>query len=701
MLQYLLSFFAAGWLFLTVWVSPALAQEEEELEMELFFTEEETVTSAARHEQEIGMSPSAITVITREDIEASGATSLTDLLRLVPGMNVVYTTPSFTGVTARLNYTNENNHFLVLIDGREANVELLGQPLFEAQPISIDDVERIEVIRGPGSSLYGANALAGVISITTRALPEKTTGSISLHASEIGKTSARGMVSTRIDSLGISLNGSYDYSGLFTDHRIKGLEMWRLRAVAEFRLSETMRVLLDAGVADGTGPVSSPLGTLAASMPLRNIRLAFESEELRGQLYWIQGPFSGEMDTPLEFAGVNLAHVLPFHISGNTIDGDIQWKIPRFWDPLLLIIGGGGRVSMLSSDQMLDAETFGDITSAKYHQPGIDHLEARAGAFIHAELTPTDWVTITGGARFDYNTVTGEFISPRLSTVFRPASKQFIRLGASRAFRKPSFLETHAHVMVDFPSDSPITGEGRDQFQEFMTRVMGNANAGNEELLSFEAGYLGLFLDGELQIALDLFYNLYGNELEVMSDIRTNANGLPDLINSSIMNIGSSDVLHIAGGELSIKYNPTKSISLLATWAHRNVINRETDESPKNMISLGGRFKFESGFIGSLFAFARSEYVNRWGGDPGGILLPLTVARMPNVLLLMGKLGWYWSIREVAELEAGLKLMLPISPFEAPHFSYRDEQGGETQGGRLYGADELRRMVTVYLQGSF
>jgi len=697
----LFSFFVGSWLILAVWVSPTLAQDEEDLEMEMFFTEEETVTSAARHEQEIGMSPSAITVITREDIEASGATSLTDLLRLVPGLNIVFTTPAFTGITARLNWSNENNQFLVLVDGREVNIELLGQPLFEAQPFSIDDIERIEVIRGPGSSLYGANAMSGVINITTRALPERRTFEFGFSAGEIGRTTARGLATTRIGSWGLGLSGGYTFSGTFFDQRSLGLKVWKVRAVAEYRLSDTQRIVLEGGFTEGQGPIASPIGTLDSSMPLRNISLVYESENLRGQLYWMQSPFSGNMDTVLEYFGIRLAQFVPFKVNGQTIDGQVQWKIPRFWDPLLLIVGAGSRVSLLNSDQLLDASTFGDITSAKYRQPGIDHLEARAGAFLHTELAPTDWMTITCGARFDYNTVTGEFISPRLSTVFRPAARQYLRLGVARAFRKPAFLETHTHLMVDFPADSPISGPAQDHFQQFMTRVLGNLELVNEELFAIEAGYLGFFFDGKLRVALDLYYNFFRNEAELVSNIIDGESGLPDLFESSLMNVSNHDYLRIVGSELTIKYSPIKSISLLASWSHREVLNREVDESPKNMITVGGLFNFDCGLVGSLYAFSRSDYWNRWGSSPGGLLEPLQAAHMPSVILVLGRLGWRWAKSDTVELETGLKLMLPISPFEAPYFNYRDEQGGQTQDGKLYGADMLRRMVTVYLQGSF
>ena len=149
------------------------AEAQDETEMELFFAEEDVVVSAARHQQEIGMSPSAIWVIIREDIEASGAITIPDLLRQVPGADVTITAPFMPTISARLGWGNENNQFLVLIDGREINMELLGMSLFELEPVTLDEVERIEIIRGPCSALYGANALAGVINITTRPIGER------------------------------------------------------------------------------------------------------------------------------------------------------------------------------------------------------------------------------------------------------------------------------------------------------------------------------------------------------------------------------------------------------------------------------------------------------------------------------------------------------------------------------------------------
>jgi len=686
---------------------PEGAGEGDELEDEFALLEEAAVVeSAARHKQEIGMSPSAITVITREDIATSGATTIPDLLRLVPGMDVIVTSALFAQVTSRLYWTNEGQHYLVLVDGREANVELMGFPVWASLPIFLEDIERIEVIRGPGSSLYGANALAGVISITTRGVPKEDSGWVRVSGGEVGAFSAGARATTRTGDWGFSLSGGVDYSGGFSDHRVTGRNSWMVRSVVEYRLSESKRLLLDGGLSYTEGPLTTSMGALDGYTSFRTLRLAYQSDDLRGHLYWMQHPLEYETKSALEYAGILLARPMTWPVDTHSVDGEVQWNLPRFWEPLLLIVGGGGRAAWLDSENSLDAETFTDMTSPRYHELGAQHTEARASAFVHAELAPADWVTVTGGARFDYNTVTDPFISPRLAAVFRPAPGQFIRLGVARSFRKPSYLETGAHMGVVFPEGSPIQGPAQDKFMEFMTRVLGNSDLDNEELLSFEAGYLGRFLDGKLVLGLDLFCNLHTNLIFLDSNIQVTEQGLPDLNTSSFMNENMPIYdMDIIGGELTVRYSPSRNVSLFAAWAHRQVFFRETgkssDENPKNLITLGARFRAEWGLLGSLYAFSRSEFWDRNVGNPAGLLEPLLFDHMENVVLVLAKLGWTLAASGGVELEAGAKLFLPISPFSPPYFRYREKGGGVTAMGQDYGGDHFRRVITGYLQGTF
>ena len=681
------------------------SEEDELIDEFAMLAEDAMVELAARHKQEIGMSPSAITVITREDIEASGATTIPDLLRLVPGMDVVIASRFFTAVSGRLFWTYENNLYLVLVDGREANVELAGQAVWEVQPISMQDIQRIEIIRGPGSSLYGANAVAGVISITTRAVPEETAGYVHLLGGQSGTLMANAQASTRLGDFGFSVSGGVDIGRSFVDPSNVTKDVWKLRAVGEYSWSDEDHLLLDLGLSGGTGPFSTAIGMLDTEYSLRLVRMAYESKQLRGQVYWIQTVIDINLDTPLEYHEVRLARIPAATLDGHTIDAEVQWTLPTFWKPLLLIAGGGGRASNLSSDQMLDGETYADIASPDYHEPGIDHWEFRASAFVHGELAPADWVTATFGARFDYNTVTDVFLSPRLAAVFRPVAGQFIRMGVARAFRKPAFLETHAHLPAYCPADSPLAGPACDGFQEFMSRVLGNDRLGNEELTSFELGYLGQFLDKQLSVAADLYMNFYSDTIEMQSEIVSDERGLPDLINSNLKYNHIADQWDIFGSEIVVRYSPYQAFSLTLAWSHREMFDHQSgdwiDKVPKNMFTLGGRFRTPAGLVGSLYLFSRSEFLDTAVSNPKGLLEPLLIQKMQTVFLGMAKLGWRWNSPLGLDLETGCQLFLPISPFQAPHFHYFELGGGFTPDGTHYGGEQLRQMVSVYLLGSF
>jgi outer membrane receptor for ferrienterochelin and colicin len=439
---------------------------------------------------------------------------------------------------------------------------------------------------------------------------------------------------------------------------------------------------------------------------MRTLRLAYQSEDVRAQVYWLQMPGSANMLAPLNFNDLHLADIMPIDFNAHTINAEAQWMLPSFYEPLLIIVGGVGRASYLASDQLLDGETYTDITSSRYRKPGITHWEGRAGAFVHTEYSPTNWVTINGDLRFDYNTVTEEFLSPRLALVFRPSSDHFIRLGAARSFRKPAFMETHAHLNVVFPPDSPITGGDQETFREFMTRGLGNPKLENERLLSFEAGYRGEFLEKRLSVSLDLYYNLYTHRISINENLIENEQGLPDLEQSSFLFVNRRKRDRtIFGSELAVRYHPSRNLSLLASWTYREEIetrNGKTDDgSPQNLMILGGRYKNDSGLLLSLYAFTRSEL--RAGGvpSPGGLLEGNIDEYIDHVVLLLGKIGWRSIWTHDLKIEFGLKLFLPISPFQAPHFRYSESGHWVTPTGQHSGGDLLRRMVTAYLQGSF
>jgi iron complex outermembrane receptor protein len=130
------------------------------------------VTSASKKEQKLSKVPAAIFVITQEDIYRSGATNIPDLLRMVPGLEVAQINPSTWAISARGFNGQYSNKLLVLIDGRTVYTPIFSGVFWDAQDVPLDSIGRIEVIRGPGATVWGANAVNGVINIITKSAEE-------------------------------------------------------------------------------------------------------------------------------------------------------------------------------------------------------------------------------------------------------------------------------------------------------------------------------------------------------------------------------------------------------------------------------------------------------------------------------------------------------------------------------------------------
>jgi iron complex outermembrane receptor protein len=126
------------------------------------------VTSVSKKEQKMSQAAAAIFVVTQEEIARSGATNIPDLLRMVPGMDVSQINANTWAVSARGFNDQFSNKLLVLIDGRAVYTPLLGGVNWDTQDVPLEDIDRIEVIRGPGATVWGANAVNGVINIVTK-----------------------------------------------------------------------------------------------------------------------------------------------------------------------------------------------------------------------------------------------------------------------------------------------------------------------------------------------------------------------------------------------------------------------------------------------------------------------------------------------------------------------------------------------------
>ena len=145
------------------------------------------ITSASRKEQRAADVAAAFFVVTHEDIRRSGMTTIPDLLRLVPGVDVAQINSNKWAVSVRGFNGLRANKLLVLVDGRSVYDRLFSGVLWDEQDLVLDDIDRIEVIRGPGAATWGANALNGVINIVTKAAADTQGGFVRVDGGRAGE----------------------------------------------------------------------------------------------------------------------------------------------------------------------------------------------------------------------------------------------------------------------------------------------------------------------------------------------------------------------------------------------------------------------------------------------------------------------------------------------------------------------------------
>ena len=226
------------------------------------------VSSASRKQEKFFETSAAIFVISREDIRRSGLTSIPELLRMVPGLQVAHIDANKWAITARGSNGRFANKLLVLIDGRSVYTPWFSGVYWDVQDVLLEDIERIEVIRGPGGTVWGTNATNGVINIITRAAKDTQGGLLSAGAGN----QERGFASLRYGARAGSKGHYRVFAKYFDRGRFElpsgqdAQDQWHFGRVglrADWELSPEDTLTLDAGLYGGRAGVTTTRKYLA------------------------------------------------------------------------------------------------------------------------------------------------------------------------------------------------------------------------------------------------------------------------------------------------------------------------------------------------------------------------------------------------------------------------------------------------------
>jgi outer membrane receptor protein involved in Fe transport len=661
------------------------AQEGDILEDEFeLLKEEEIVYTASKHEQDIAESPSAVTVITRGQIENTHCTDVICLLRQVPEVDVRRVLPLYIAVGARALTGELGDKVLVLLDGREENHEMFGMPYWQLIPVHLEDIERIEVIRGPGSALYGANAHSMVVYITTRRLHDNTAEAF-LGGGEHDRLSLHLRLGQRFGGWELQLSGGLETAGHWRlkDRREREVGRVRLRADRE---TETALTSLQLDLVSISGQIYTSIAPgWARDTIIGHFLGSHRVGPFKAQVWFGLWDITVVPDLPLYYMGMKLGgFVTDMDFFNTALDAEVQAELEPF-SKNLLIAGVSYRWNTMSADCLTPS-------SENQH---------RAGVFVHDEQRLGESLLLTGGIRFDYNNVTSYSISPRLAGVWRFVDDQFLRLAFGRAFRKPPFFNTSLHF-------NNVVGEpGFEELGDFFLRSVGNRNLRNENVTAFELGYRGQFLNKDLIIEADAFFNLYRDTIVFVTEMAETSLGMPDISKSVMEYRNQGREVDTLGGSVAIYYHFDNDLRLGANYTYRyswfvaGAAGQSALEGDR-----GGRVKWERAHLANLsLNYVPPDGIRAGlaihGDSECDLVMPEQGGLFDDYILVHSRprlmIGGYLAFRQPVGsgwVEAGIKA------FNIMHEGSRDTAAVTRPDGVELGGELLGRRLFLYLRGS-
>ena len=528
------------------WLSGSAWSAEEDA----YFSELPIVASVSRLPQRLADAPVAVTVVDREMIKASGARDLNDIFRLVPGFQ---TYPNNTEA-ARATYHGLGDgdyapRVQVLIDGRSMLSPLFGSGVnWATLPIALEDIERIEVVRGTNAVSYGSNAFLGVINIISvdPALVRGFSLSTSFGNQNVRDYTFRtGGKIGEVGDFRVTYRHQND-DGLADRHN--WTDSYRSRLFdfrADFVLNDRDSLQFSLGQIEGVTQ-SGRLDKLTLrpdpTNPLRDVR----QTDSYAQLVW-RRVLSADSDIQLRYSYVTdesddafvvaLPGLTPVTVNQSGDEGvrhevELQHSL-RAFDSARLVWGGSWRSDALRSEWTLR------------NQGTVRRDVGRV--FGNIEWKPVQWFTGNVGLAGERDSLAGTHASPRISTNFHFNPQNTVRLGLSRAYRTGSIQNYRGHEETPIPNVVPYA-----PYYDFIYR--GNPDMPAERLDTLEIGYLGDWRDWRSSLDVRLFSERVSNRLYRM-----------DLGASSLIpkeTVAIQDV-RIVGLEYQFKWQPFDSTRLI------------------------------------------------------------------------------------------------------------------------------------------
>ena len=534
------------------------------------------VTTSGRKAQQNFSVPAAITVITQEDIRRSGANSIPEALRGVPGVDVARINANQWAVSIRGFNGRFADKLLVMINGRSIYSNYFSGVFWEEQDVLLPDVERIEVIRGPGGTLWGANAVNGIINIITKSSSDTKGDLVQVSAGN----EQSGTYGFRHGG-GIGKKGSFRIWGSFTgigasvtpagDSAHDGWSSLRGGFRSDWKSGEEESFTLEGNLFHNR--VEEMLPIISLTPP--ELKISDKTSPMKG--YDLQGRwtkhFANQAEISIQaFVDSNSMTNFLADLKSNTFDLDVQHRF-AVQGQHFVMLGVGYR----HIHNRLDA-------NADYYSipPSADYN--LFNSFIQDEILLKKNVKLTVGSKFEHNSFTGFEWQPSVRIACTPDQKHTLWAAFTRSLRTVAQADTnsHANFGVGLAPDGTT----------LLYTSNGNPNLQAQVVQSYELGYR-METSSQLMADFTAFYNHYRK-------VRAINDGIPFFDPSPVPHVvvplyfSNSFGADTFGLESTLHWKPTSKWSTNLSWTllsdvrdgERAGIHVETLNYPHNQISL-------------------------------------------------------------------------------------------------------------------
>jgi iron complex outermembrane receptor protein len=621
-------FYAAATIALALAWHPALAAQDDDLSLEDLTKTE--VSSVSRRNQSLSNVPAAAFVITAEDIRRSGAQALPDVLRMVPGIQVAQVDSGRYAVSARGFNGRFTNKLQVLIDGRSVYHPFFSGTIWEYDPIPLEDIERIEVIRGAGAAMWGVNAVNGVINIISRHSRTQKGG---LVAATLGSNGQRQLYARAGGSIDADTTWKLSAQGRHAEPS-KQLandnysEDDLNNGVVDFRLDRALSGGSDFSIWANAG--KSSLGDLYPLTPNPldpstlipvEISQKISTQTLGGRYRWLSGT-GIESSVQASFGSSNIELKDALEVSNTQFDIDYQ-----------------GRYTFAEHDLLWGAShrTVSDEVWARYvvEIGAAEFTQRTTGFFIHDNWTLIqDTLQFGLGARWDQTNLGGNTFSPNATLMWTPTRSDTIWAKYSKAPRMPARAEFAVTMLTGYLPPTLSTPPVVFRAQPGSTPLR------QETMEGFELGYRSQ-LTQQLGVDISVYRYRY---TDVVSSIQGTMlypvviSGIPLAIqNLDRCNCGNG---WLSGAELSVDWllAPTWRMQLSYAFTHVDM-----DDSANPIAQAHGQKEEDStarhyGSLRSQWNVSPSQQLDAWIRGSSGVdrtLSPYTTTiRVPGYVTL-------------------------------------------------------------------